>query len=114
MQQRKSVVSQSDPKGEGSAQPSKSGNILNFQDIRRAEWQADPLANMLGKTLTVNGVEFQQARRGTVTILLTSEGRYYTFSSVIQRQAEMIKPYTDQGKSIRTTVRKTKNYYVLE
>ncbi len=118
MKPNKNVAARRDVKNPASPPAGKGGRegekVIDFSELRRSEWDAEPLAELRNEAILIEGVEFYEANRGTVTVLITDKGRYYTFSEVIRRQAERVQEALQEGYKVRATVRKVKNYYTLE
>jgi len=117
MSGKRNVVARRDVKNPASPPAGKGGRegeqIIEFSEIRRNEWNAEPLAELRNEEIIIEDVEFTEGVRGNVTILITDKGRFYTFSEVIRRQAERIKEYIEKGYKVSATVKKVRNYYTL-
>lgn len=89
--------------------------IVRFGDVapKRSKLNADPLTP--NTELVIRSVEWVNIGRFEGAVINTADGkRYYTFSKVIMDQLRSIEETLRNGKLVSATVRKRRNYYVLE
>jgi hypothetical protein len=69
---------------------------------------------MVGRTVTIEDVEFYETRRYTIAKVKAKEGVFRTTSEVLVKQLREIKQLTDQGKKVRAKIVKRGRYYTFE
>jgi len=95
-------------------------DLLSFSDVYKGSLESDgQLTEYVNQTMIIKDVEFTElGTYGEVAIAIVEvDGetkRLHTFSQVLIKQLKAIKPYLEQGKPIRATLRKRKRYYTFE
>jgi hypothetical protein len=74
----------------------------------------EPLTIMVGRTVTIEDVEFYETGRYTIAKVKAKEGLFRTTSEVLVKQLREIKQLTDQGKKVRAKIVKRGRYYTFE
>jgi hypothetical protein len=95
--------------------PQKQTDIIAFTDLKPKLRNAEPLINLLGKEFVVEGYELEERqlgdRKAQIAYVRIDGKEYYTFSQVLIDQLGLMKPALDQGKKIKATLKRQKNYY---
>lgn len=77
---------------------------------------ASPLADVVGQTLRIVGVEFHELPKyGKAVVVVTENGkRYYTFGQVVIKKLKAAMPYLDGSTIVAAKVVRRKRYIDLE
>lgn len=96
----------------------KSESIVNFSEVYRGTLGALPITELLNIEFIIEDVEFTKLERyGDVGVITANIGghkdKYYTFSKVIIKQLKEIEHLIKEGKKVKATLKRIKNYYTL-
>jgi len=97
----------------------KDEKVVNFSDVYKGDMDSEgQIAELVNKTFVIRDVSFDEFNLGRVAIAtIEIDGKTekrHTFSSVLIKQLEEVKKYTDEGIGVRVTLKKRKNYYYFE
>ena len=98
----------------------KGEETVKFSEIYKGSLGSDGrLTDFINEIMTITDVEFQEiSNYGKVAIVTVRIGnkqlRLHTFSSVLMKQLEVIKQYTDKGKKVEVHLVRRKRYYTFE
>jgi hypothetical protein len=91
--------------------------VVKYQHTQNRFPESRPLASTADKPIRIKSFEYADSPRyGKMAIIYTDDGKsFYTFSEVIMNQLEKdIKSMLEAGNVVETTVRKRRNYLLLE
>jgi hypothetical protein len=95
--------------------PTKQTDIISFTDLKPKVKDAEPLSNLLDKTFVVESFTLDERqigdRKAAIAYIKADGKEYYTFSQVLIDQLNIMKPVLDQGKKIKATLKRQKNYF---
>ena len=74
----------------------------------------EPLTIMVGRTVTIEDVEFYETGRYTIAKVKAKEGLFRTTSEVLVKQLREIAELIKKGKKVRAKVVKRGRYYTFE
>jgi len=95
--------------------PSKSTTPTIIDYIPRRRINATPLADLLGKVVTITYARIDKVMNNDYAILTTEEyGDVYTFSRVVVDQVKEMIPHFNMGVKIRACIAKKRRYFTLE
>lgn len=96
------------------------GKVISLDEIFekvRPPQQYRNVSEIINQPVVVTDVEFKEHERGTITIIKTNLGEFYTFSQVLKDQFEKLKHYLENNKDIagvELVIRKRKRYYYID
>jgi hypothetical protein len=95
--------------------PQKQTDIVAFTDLKPKLRNAEPLINLQNTEFVIEGYELEERqlgdRKAQIAYVKVNGKEYYTFSQVLIDQLNIMKPVLDQGKKIKATLKRQKNYY---
>ena len=96
------------------------GKIVKIDEIierYRSQTRYRNISEILNQPIIVTGVDFEERDIGTLTIIHTTTGDYYTFSEVLKDQMDKIKHYLENHKDVagvELVIKKRKRYYYID